>query len=100
MPQLQLGLAISREALTRGQGIDRLRASYGQVWNLAKGPGRRRLLWLILRVLRPRGLHMATPCTKWCILGLAVPDAAAWALVALTIDCLLHQQAANHRGDG
>ena len=40
----ELGLATSREALTRGQGIDRLRASYGQIWDLAKGQGRRRLL--------------------------------------------------------
>ena len=50
------------------------------------------LSWLIRCVLRPKGMHVATPCTPWCIIGVGKPDEVAWALLAFTVDLLQFQE--------
>ena len=86
-----LSLAIHREGHAVGQSIDRLRMTYGQRWDLVKHTGRRRLIWLIVVVLRPKGCHVATPCDPWCVLGTRVPDATAFALADFSSEILHHQ---------
>eukprot|EP00969_Alexandrium_andersonii_P249675 11034751-Alexandrium_andersonii.AAC.1 len=71
--------------LTVGAGIDRKTPSYGRDWDLGQERPRRMLLWLLQRVLRPRAIHVATPCTRWCVLGARKADAEALALVVFSV---------------
>ena len=73
-------LAVKREGLRVGQGLDKVRSTYGQAWELGRPETRGRLRWLICSVLRPRGLHAGTPCTPWCVIGRRQPDDLAHTL--------------------
>ena len=71
----------------------RTRGRVGPGLTLGPRPGARaRLRWLICEVLRPRALHIAAPCTDWCVIGRRSPGAGAKALLRLKADCLLHQE--------
>ena len=50
-------------------GIDIKRATYGIYWDLSKPADRHRLRFLLLRVIKPGGVHAALPCSPWSALG-------------------------------
>ena len=87
----ELSIALAREGLSVGAGIDSRRPAYGRSWDLVRPEAQEQLEWLLTNVLKPRGLHVATPCTPWCILGANRPDKAARALLLLSVRLLRRQ---------
>ena len=93
-----LTLAVRAEGETAGEGIDRVRPSYGHDWDLTEKAVRARARWLICELLRPRSLHIASPCTRWCVLGVNQPGELEYQLRDLAVECLLHQESVGALG--
>ena len=66
-----------REAgLTAADGFDNKRVTYERCWCLETRTDQADLAWLIVYALRPKVVHMGTPCTKMCVIGEGKLDAA------------------------
>ena len=66
--------------------------AYGQSWDLREAFDRSRLAWLIVRVLKPRVIHLGTPCTAFSQIGRQSPSADDWSLVAFSVAVCEHQR--------
>ena len=88
----RLSLAVSREGERVGPGFDKIRVSYGQCWDLAAATVRERLWWLLFEVMHPCALHAASPCRRWCTIGLKEPGPEEFILRDLVVELLRHQQ--------
>jgi len=86
-----LSLAVARLGCTVSQGIDRRNTTYGRAWDLTSREDRSRVAFLIKKVLKPLCIHVATPCTKWSIIGKGAPSAQDFELAAFSLDILVHQ---------
>ena len=86
-----LSLAVARLGCVVAPGVDRRNTTYGRVWDLTSKADRGRVALLIKRVLKPLCIHVATPCTKWSIIGGRDPQPADYALAAFSLDILVHQ---------
>ena len=88
----QLTLQVKQHGCSTAHPIDWNYPSYGQNWDLREPLHRGRLAWLIARALRPRVIHLGTPCTAFSQIGKQSPGADDWALVSFTILICRHQQ--------
>ena len=59
-----------REAgCTASEGFDKHAVTYERCWHLDTPTGQADCAWLIVYQLRPKVIHLGTPCTKMCLLG-------------------------------
>ena len=86
-----LSLAVARQGCVVAPGVDRRNSTYGRVWDLTSKADRGRVALLIKRVLKPLCIHVATPCTKWSIIGKGDPQPKDYELAAFSLDILVHQ---------
>ena len=74
-------------------GIERNAITYGRTWHLDTPEDQSDLAWIIIHVLKPKMIHLGTPCTKQCQIGPRTIDTATKAMNDLTKAICQYQSA-------
>ena len=78
---------------TAAEGFDNAAITYERTWHLDRHEDQADLAWLLCYVLKPKVVHLGTPCTKMCVLGKQQIDHATEMQNEFTRKVMLHQQA-------
>ena len=90
----ELTARVHEAGLRVGEGIDRNNVTYGRTWHLDRIEDQADLAWMIVHVLKPKIVHLATPCTKQCVMGSRKIDEATKAMNDFPRAVCLYQAAA------
>ncbi|CAJ1358671.1 unnamed protein product, partial [Effrenium voratum] len=86
-----LTAAARRAGLITSPPLDRAYPSFGRSWDFERALDRTLLAWLVRDVLKPKVLHVGTPCEKFSRIGQQDPGAMDMVLAEFSRDLLLHQ---------
>ena len=67
----QITCRLAEMGIRAGEGLDNKLCAYGRYWDLSDPATIDLYSWLIANRLRPRSVHLGTPCTWLSVLGKA-----------------------------
>jgi len=83
-----------REAgCTAAEGFDKLAITYERCWHLDQKGDQQDFAWMVTGCLRPKVLHLGTPCTRMCRMGKRDADEETRQQNKLTRIVAKHQEA-------
>ena len=88
-------LNLLKAGLTAAEGFDCKFITYERSWHLDQEGDQADLAWLLVYVLKPKVIHLGTPCTKMCRIGARQIDNRMEKQNEFSAKCLLHQEATN-----
>ena len=87
----ELTIRVREAGCTASDGFDKYAITYERCWCLEKKADQCDCAWLIVYSLKPKRLHLGTPCTNMCQIGTGIIDAATAAQNEFTAVVLAHQ---------
>ena len=89
----ELTIGVREAACTASEGFDKYAMTYGRCWCLETPRDQEDCAWLLVYALRPKVVHLGTPCTKMSVAGSRKIDSATEAQNEFTWKVAVHQQA-------
>ena len=62
-------IRVAETGLSVAEGFDKMAVTYERAWQLEDPTDRADFAWLITRALKPRVVHLGTPCTDMSVAG-------------------------------
>ena len=89
----ELTIGVREAACTASDGFDKYAMTYGRCWCLETPRDQEDCAWLLVYALRPKVVHLGTPCTKMSVVGSRKIDSATEAQNEFTWKVAMHQNA-------
>ena len=89
----ELTIRVREAGCSAAEGFDNRALTYDRHWCLETVRDQNDCAWLLVRQLRPKVVHMATPCSRMSVAGPRDIDPATAAQNAFTCKVALHQDA-------
>ena len=89
----ELSIRVREAGCTTSEGFDKYALTYDRCWCLDQKGDQGDCAWLLVYSLKPKVVHLGTPCTKMCRLGKQEIDEATKATNEFTKACCEHQLA-------
>ena len=89
----ELTIRVREAGCTASEGFDKYAITYERCWCLDRAADQNDCAWLIVYSLKPKVIHLGTPCTNMCQIGQGVIDKATESQNKFTIKTCQHQQA-------